>query len=1022
MAPGPALASGDNPHVAKRVSSPELIGREGEVATLAEATRRAADAEFAAILVAGEAGVGKTRLVAEMQRRAAEAGARILTGDCVELAEGELPFAPLTAALRPVARDLGAAEIEALPGREELARLWPELGEPGKGWISRDSALDEPLSQARLFEALLALLSSLGEDGPVVLTIEDLHWADRSTRDFLSFLVRNARTAPLIVVCTYRSDELHRRHPLRPFLAELERRPGVERIELAPLSREELGALLDGVRGEPPGEELLTDLFDRSDGNPFFAEELLAASADGGSIPDTLRDALMMRVEALSRPARELMRTAAAAGRRVNHRLLAEASGLSEAELDEALRDAVAHHVLVQDGDTYAFRHALVREAVESDLLPGERGTLHVTLAEALTADPSLGEGAAGAADAEIAHHWWEARRFPEALTALIAAGRAAEDLYAFAEAHRDLEHALEVWDEVDDPEGRAGTDRVDVMSRAAENANLAGELSRAVALARQVVQLIDAEDDPVRAALQRERLGRYLWVSGESEAALESYHEAVELMPAEPPTPELARVLAAHGQILMLRGRPRESRARCEQAIEVARSIGARAAEAHALNTLGVNISTLGDRAGGIEHLLEARRIAEELEWIDEIGRVYVNLSEEIDWDGRTTEAVELTLEGAEAMRRLGARAYVVFLEMEAAHRLYRLGRLAEADRLVHGAMERGARGLGAGLCGEAAADVAIARGDAEAADKSLREARQALGSTRDSMFFGPSAATEVELALLRGRPEEAASAFEHALDVVTGAEYTFSMARLYARGTQAYADLAERARALGDAESVAEADRRASAAVERFDSILAPQRHELGAPVPVAVAFRAVCDGEMSRLAGRSDPEAWRAAAESWAALEMPLEAGYAQWRGAEALLLADGDRGQAGELLSRAAATARETGASKVLAEVEGLARRARITLPEVGDQIAADADGDGAATAADELGLTDREVEVLELVAEGCTNREIGERLFISEKTASVHVSRILAKLDVRSRVEAATAAHRLGIVAGEAEPA
>ena len=557
---------GDNPLVAKRVSSPELIGREEELATLADAVERAADGEFTAILVAGEAGVGKTRLIAEMARRAADAGARILAGECVELAEGELPFAPLTTALRPVARDLGPAEVEALPGREELARLWPELGERGKEWISPDSALDEPLSQARLFEALLALLSSVGDEEPVVLAIEDLHWADRSTRDFLSFLVRNARDARLLLVCTYRSDELH--------------------------------ALLEGVLGERPDGALLTDLFERSDGNPFFAEELLAASADGGAIPETLRDALMIRVEALSGPARGLLRTAAAAGRRVSHRLLAEAADLTEAELDDALRDAAAHHVLVRDADTYTFRHALVREVVVSDLLPGERSKLHVTLAEALTADPSLGEGATGAARAEVAYHWWEARRLPEALTTLVEAGRAAEELYAFAEAHRHLENALDIWDEVEDAEARAGTDRAEVLSRSAENANLTGELHRAVALAQQAVDLVDAADDPVRSALNRERLGRYLWVTGESEAALESYHEAVDLMPADPPSPELARVLAAHGQILMLRGRPRDSRARCEQAIEVARSVGARAEEGHALDTLGVDISTLGDRA----------------------------------------------------------------------------------------------------------------------------------------------------------------------------------------------------------------------------------------------------------------------------------------------------------------------------------------------------------------------------------------------------------------------------------------
>lgn len=1013
--PVASATSGDNPLVAKRVSSPELIGRAEELAVLATARERAAAGEFGAILVAGEAGVGKTRLVGEMQRRAGESGARIMVGECVELAEGELPFAPLTAALRPLARDLGPAELDALPGREELARLLPELGDSGSAWTGHDSALREPLAQSRLFEVLLGLLTRLGEEGPVVLVIEDLHWADRSTRDFLSFLIRNARDARLLVVCTYRSDELHRRHPLRPFLAELERRAAVERVELAPLSRDELRALLAGILEEAPPEPLVGELFERSDGNPFFAEELLAASTDRRAIPETLRDALMVRVEALSPQARDLLRVAAAAGRSVSHRLVAEVAGLPDPELDDGLRAAVAGQILVQEGDTYAFRHALVREAVAADVLPGERTKLHTALAEALTADPSLGDGAAGAGSAELAYHWWQARRLPEALTTSIEAGLAAERVYAFAEAHRHFENALEIWDEVSDGDSRASIDRAEVIGRAAENANLIGEFGRAVALARSAIEVIDRAGDPVRSALQHERLGRYLWVSGEPQAALESYHEAVDLMPPEPPTPELARVLGAHAQILMLRGHPRESRARCEQAIEVARTVGARAEEGHALDTLGVDVSSLGDRARGIELLTEAKAIAEEIGWVDEIGRVYVNLSEEIDWDGRTADAVELTLEGAEAMRRLGARSYVVFLETEAAHRLYRLGRLEEADRAVRRVREAGVHGLGSAICGDAEADLAIARGDVEEATAALRRSRQALGQTRDSMFFGPSAATEVELALLRDDPRDAVATFERLLEEIAGGEeYVFSVARLYARGLCAYADLAERARTSGDHAALEEAEAGAGAALERFDAVLAPERHEEGDPSPAAIAHRAVAEAEASRVAGRSDPGAWETAARRWAELAMPLERAYANWRAAEALLLAGEDRGTAAELLSDAATTTAEAGASALLGRIQALARRARVELsvpkpPPDDDARAADE------APADRFGLTDRELEVLELVADGRTNREIGEALFISDKTASVHVSRILAKLEVRSRVEAATAATRLGLV-------
>ena len=520
--------------MAKRVSSPDLIGREEEVGALVAALERAAEGEFGAAMVGGEAGVGKSRVVGELGLRAVASGARVLVGECVELAEGELPFAPLTAALRPLAAELGPAELATLPGREELSRLLPDLGDAGAEWTSRDSALGQPLAQSRLFEVLLALFARLGAEAPVVLVLEDLHWADRSTRDFLSFLVRNARDTRLLVVCTFRTDELDRRHPLRPFLAELDRRPAVERIDLVPLDREQLAGLIAGVLGHEPGEPLLAELYQRTDGNPFFAEELLAASADGREIPATLRDAMMLRVEPLSAPARHVLRVAGAAGRGVGYSLLDRVAGLGEGELDDALREAVDASILVQSGPGFGFRHALVREAVVADILPGERTKLHAQLAEALAADPALGEGSGGDAAAELAHHWWEARRLPEALETSVAAGRAAAEVYAFAEALSHHEHALEIWDQVEDAAERAGADQAAILAAAAENASMILEPSRAIALAREAIATIDAEAEPVRSALLHERLGRDLWVFGDSEGSLASYHDAVDLMPPD--------------------------------------------------------------------------------------------------------------------------------------------------------------------------------------------------------------------------------------------------------------------------------------------------------------------------------------------------------------------------------------------------------------------------------------------------------------------------------------------------------
>ncbi len=364
------------------------------------------------LLASGESGVGKSRLVAEFAARTRAAGARVLCGDCIELGDGELPYAPIVGALRDLIREIGPDRLAELagPSRGELGRLLPELatGEVAGG--------DEQFAQARLFELLVRLFGKLGMERPLALIIEDLHWADRSTRDFLSFLSRAARDERLVVVGTYRSDELHRRHPLRGFLAELERLDAVERIELAPFSRLELTAQLSGILGHSPDPAVTEELFTRTEGNAFFVEELLVAGEEGGYtvMPETLRDALMVRVESLQPATQEVLRAVAASGRAVSHGLLADVSPVPEPVLIEGLREAVTNHVLVQkpDGQSYAFRHALMREAIYDDLLPGERGALHVRLAEALEGEPSLAADSVGA-EAELAWHWSQARRAP---------------------------------------------------------------------------------------------------------------------------------------------------------------------------------------------------------------------------------------------------------------------------------------------------------------------------------------------------------------------------------------------------------------------------------------------------------------------------------------------------------------------------------------------------------------------------------------------------------------------------------
>ena len=367
-----------------RVLSSKFVGRLTELAELERALAEAAGGEARLVFVAGDSGVGKTRLVSQFAARAGTRSVRVLSGDCIELAEGELPYAPLVAVLRALARDCDPV-LERLPVavRIELATLLPELGDDGRG-AARPV---DGSSQGHLFEALLWLLDALAEDAPVLLEIEDLHWADRATRAFLAFLGRNLAGERVLVVATYRADELHRRHPLRPLLAELERVGGTRRIDLPAFTREELSLQLGDLLGVPPDEELVDRVFARSEGYPLFVEELVAASADGrGALPSTLRDALMLRVERLSATAQVVMRVLAV-GQRLDDEVLAEVTGLDSAALQGALREGVASNILaVASEGRYRFRHALLREVVGDDLLPGERGAIDLRVARALEA------------------------------------------------------------------------------------------------------------------------------------------------------------------------------------------------------------------------------------------------------------------------------------------------------------------------------------------------------------------------------------------------------------------------------------------------------------------------------------------------------------------------------------------------------------------------------------------------------------------------------------------------------------
>ncbi len=1005
--PGP-----DNGSMDLRVSSPIFIGRSEELERLKGALVTARGGQTSRFLVAGEAGVGKTRLVTELADAARENGALVLSGGCIDLGEGGVPYAPIVEALRTWVKGASEDDLEAILGhaRSELARLVPDLGPVSGTPPDSVAGLSIGSGQGRLFELILAVLQRMAAIQPVALVVEDLHWSDRSTRDLLAFLVRNVRDMAVLLVMTYRSDELHRRHPLLPFLAELERSGNVERLELGRFDRRELGAQLRGIAGPDLDQALVDSIHARSNGNPFFAEELLVSARDRGTVelPPTLREVLLAHVAVLSERAQEFLRIASAAGQRVDPVLLAAATGVETATLYETLREAVGHQILVPEivagEERYAFRHALLQEAVYDDLLPGERTRLHGAFASTLDEARIAGDPSRLS---EIAYHWYAAHDMPRAFDAARMAAAAAEKSYAFPEARAHYERALELWDQVPDAGSRAGLDRVALLESAASVARF-HEPTRGIAHIRTALGLVPEAADPIRAGLLHERLGRYAWIAGLGELALDAHRTAVRLIPANPPSEARARAVAGLAQILTLQRRYGESLALAEEAIDLARSTGSRQIEGHALNTRSQDRVHDGEVEEGLADLSDALRIAEEVGNLDDIGRAYGNRVDLLDVAGRFEEAVAVAFEGYAVARRLGLITFFgAHYLCNAANLLYRLGRWDESEAAARQAEEIGSMGINEILIREILARLAMARGRFKEAGEGLRAARPLAVQAADGQVIEPVHASLAELALWERRPDEAATVIAAGLASMPETPDVRHL-ELYALGLRAHADLAELARARrASAEAVAPV----AAGGELIDVVR--QRHAVAVRRPAlaaqTAAWMALCDAEHQRLQGNPAAYAWHVSAEAWDAVGRPYPAAYARWREAEALLAERGDRKVAAAALTSVVETATRLGAQPLRSEAEALALRARLSLVNEPPPAAEPPDDD-----ATRLGLTAREREVLALVAAGRTNRQIGEELFISEKTAGVHVSNILGKLGVAGRGEAAAVAHQLGL--------
>jgi DNA-binding CsgD family transcriptional regulator len=817
-------------------------------------------------------------------------------------------------------------------------------------------------------------------------------------------------------VVTFRSDELHRTHPLRPLLASLDRITWVERLELPRLTRGDTAELTVRILGRSPSGELTDALYHRSEGNPLFVEALLSCDGElSPELPESLRDLLLDTVRRLPEDTQEVLRVASTGGEMTGHSLLGVVSGLDDAALTRAVRPAVIANVLHPRGDGYAFRHELIREAVHDDLLPGEHGRLHSRFAEAIDASPALVPP--GRAAIEMAHHWHAAH---DSVWALIGAWRAAAQAgraVAAAERLGLLARVLELWDQVPDAAERIGADHVQVLEEAIEAAHDAGEFERGIALATSALRELSPADEPVRAAKLLKSRGQFRLKLGRQDYAKDLL-EALDYVPGD--VSPLIRV----DLLLALAHCPPKitnERSYAEEALAIAQGIADEAAEANALLTLAIFNAEPGQQAPSgsdpLELIGQARDMAGRHHAEDVLLAVAVSESHLLEGAGEHALAADAARRGTlSADEQLLSRTAGSVLAINQAEPLFALGRWDDALAVAGGAMNHY---LAPGPLHRATlqvitASIQLARGSLGPAASSLHAARDALRSARhEDQHQLPLARLEIVFALETDGPAAAVATTTRILDRFdlsgSSPRYAWPVVAAGAGAVLAAVRGSRDERLREEAAGVAERLRTVAEKLEVFGPV--QRASQLTFVAADAAALGAPGDGDAPGASGDGDAAGagrsrtllgtWDQAAAAWADLGEPYSSGRALRHAAEAAL-ARGDRGGAAERLQRAASLAAELGARPLAEQVALLARRARIRLD--GQDLPEDPVGD--------LGLTERELEVLRLVAAGRSNREIAGELFISPKTASVHVSNILSKLHVASRGEAAATAHAL----------
>jgi DNA-binding CsgD family transcriptional regulator len=994
----------------RRHSSPRLAGRQQELRQLAGGFERAERGQASFTLISGEPGVGKTRLVQEHAEWVASRGGLVIVGECLELGGSSLPYGPFS----DLVDTLPAAVAEQ--AREALVRARADaiaaLDVRDSSAVHRSS--EHLAALGELHAGVLAALQHLAAERPVLLVVEDAHWIDAASRDLLGYLVRRSRPLRIQTIATYRSDALHRRHPLLPFLGEAERWLETERLVLARLGHDEVAAMVEAVSGRRPSRALVDQVFDRSDGNPFFVEELLAAGVSASSTGTSLQQVLAADLDRLSDGARSVLSAAAVLGRRPSHDILVGFFP-DETAVVAAIRECVDARLLIasdRPGEPrYEFRHALLQEAAYEELLPAERVALH------RQASARLAEGVDWSADVEvqrageIAFHAHRAHDLPLAVTAAAAAARASMFVLAHADADRWFSLAIEHWTEVPEWE-RPAIAFEDLLVQAAEAAADRGDPHRAARLQRRCLDLMPAADAARRATVMHD-LFWFHWDAAEVDDYPRVAEEAVALLASEPATSLRATALADLAFARWSTCANVEAERLAREAADVARRAGDVRAEGVSLLVVGMALAGLGRTTAADEPFAAAMDRLRAAGDVDGLARAAHWWANTMELDGRFGSAVAVAREALETVVRAGLDVrHGDALRSVVAENLQELGRWDEALALASGGFDPGAGVPSEIWLNGVTARILIGRGMLEAA-------RPHIHAGEDVPALGPDRIWQLEerlnLAYATGDVETGRQALEAAIGAAHDPERESALWWCLQRAMEGEAAAAMAAARAGNDAFADDCRVHALAAADLLDRSAAKAR-TAGGSGPLLDAHVAWVAATRLRLAGASDPAAWETAVALRDAIGQRYDMAVGRVRLAEAVLDTDGGRTRAAQALEEARAIAEDLGLVPLLTEIEALGRR---VLAAGGGRRGGVVAGPRASAVSAEMlttgGLSQRELEVLALVAAGRTNREVGEALFISPKTASVHVTHILDKLGVATRVEAALIAVSAGLV-------